>query len=686
MSDLTIASKMPSGDVSNFIFRNKKDLSFEDVSISWGITDKSISSGAVYVDLDNDGDLDLIVNNINSKAEILENRLFQLPEFKNRSNYLKIRFKGLGNNKFGVGVRIEAYFDQNLVVQENFNSRGFQSSTAPEILLGLGEIKSVDSLKVIWPSGKSQIFNKLSVNTTLVVDELNAFEASVYPEPHKNVFFKVLDQEITGLDFIHNENSHNDFNLEPLVPHKLSQEGPALAKGDVNGDGREDIFVGGASGQPGILYVQKAEGKFEQLKQPIFEVDANLEDTYAVFFDSNQDGFLDLLVGRGGNTPISAQNLGQTKIYLNNGKGEFLSSINLPLAENTQVSIILAMDFDADGLEDLMIGGRNIAGQYGQNPRSYLLKNMGGNRFKDITKEFAPNLEYLGMIKDAAWVDLNLDGKLDLIVVGEWMPPTVFINKNGKLNNETISFGLGKLGGWWNSLAVKDFNGDGYPDLVVGNLGLNNRLKPSAEYPIQMMVKDFDQNGSFEQIISYPLFGRYFPVATKDELSKQIPKIKKDFIAYRDFAGKTTEEVFLNFQTSDAMILEAYEFKSLVLLNQEGKSFLPKQLPAEAQFSSIEAIAVEDIDLDGNFDLILGGNKTPAAPFYGPYKGSWGLLLMGEADGSFKVFNENKLTIKGDIKAIEVVSVGNKKWLVIAKNYAELEVLMITNLPATGNK
>jgi hypothetical protein len=308
--------------------------------------------------------------------------------------------------------------------------------------LGLGESKVLDSLKVIWPSGKSQIFNNLSVNTTLEVEELNAFETFVYPQPVKNAFLEELDNEITGLDFIHIENNYNDFNLEPLIPHKLSQEGPALAKGDFNGDGREDLYVGGASGQSGILYIQKKEGKFEQLNQPIFEKDAILEDTYAIFFDSNQDGFLDLLVGRGGNTPFSSQNLGQTKIYLNDGKGEFLSSINLPLAKNTQVSVVLAWDFDGDGLEDLMIGGRNIAGQYGQNPRSYLLKNLGGNEYKDITELFAPDLEYLGMVKDAAWVDLNLDGKMDLVVVGEWMSPTIFINRNGKLNNETVAFGL----------------------------------------------------------------------------------------------------------------------------------------------------------------------------------------------------------------------------------------------------
>ncbi len=677
ISDLKLSEKMPPGDVTNFFFKNRGDLTFENVSRNWGITEKSISNGAVYTDLDNDGDLDLIVNNINGQAEIFENRLSQLSDTI-KNNYLKIRFKGLGGNKFGIGSRVEAYSNNNIIVQENFNSRGFQSSTAPEIHLGLGKITILDSLRIIWPSGKSQNLKNIFINKTLTVEESKALTTHSFPQPVKNLLLRALDNDMTGLGFQHFENNYNDFNLEPLLPHKLSQEGPALAKGDVNGDGREDIYVGGASGQEGALFIQSKEGKFNQLNHSLFEEDAILEDTYAIFFDSNQDGFIDLLVGRGGNTPESDHISGQTKIYLNNGKGEFLQSINLPLERNTQVSVVLALDFDGDGLEDLMVGGRSIAGKYGQSPRSYLLRNLGGNRYEDITKQIAPDLEYVGMVKDAAWTDIDLDGKIDLVVVGEWMPLTIFMNINGKLSNETFAFGLEKSEGWWNSLAVEDFNGDGFPDLVVGNLGLNSRLKPSKEYPVKMMVKDFDQNGSVEQIISFPVDGKNYTVATKDELSKQIPSLKKDFVRYSDFSGKTIEEVFYNFETKDASVLVAHQFESLILYNQDGRRFSPQALPSEAQFSPIEAIAVDDIDQDGYLDLILGGNKTPVAPYYGAYQGSWGLILKGDASGSFKVDKENALKIKGDIKEIEVVSVGTKKWLVLAKNDAELEVLMIT--------
>jgi hypothetical protein len=677
LSDLELASEMPTGDVENFFFRNNKDLTFQDVSATWNVSRKNISNGSAYADLDNDGDLDLIINNINSTAEILENQQAQqLGKAKN--NFLKIRFKGLGGNKFGIGSRVEAFWNKGQIIQENFTSRGFQSSTAPEVHLGLGEINSLDSLKVIWPSGKIEKFLNLKANQILIVDES---EAKTFPGNlvlAKAPFLKVVENELSGLNFDHYEDNFNDFNYESLLPHKLSQEGPALAVGDVNGDGREDVYVGGASGQAGNLFVQVIGGKFQKSNQPIFEKDAALEDTEAIFFDINKDGFLDLVVGRGGNVAALNDTGGQSKIYLNNGKGEFEQSISLPLEKNAQVSVILAHDFDQDGLEDLMIGGRNVAGKYGQIPRSYLLKNLGENRYQDITNQIAPELANLGMVKDAAWTDIDADGTQDLIVIGEWMPITIFLNKNGKLVNETVRYGLDNTNGWWSSLAVEDFNQDGFPDVVVGNLGLNNRLKPSAEFPIKMVVADFDKNGTSEQIISYPVDGNYFTVATKDELVKQIPILKKDFVRYNDFAGKTVDEVFAKFQIKDAPYLKSNQFESLVLYNQKGKNFIAKALPIEAQFSPIEDIAVEDIDQDGHLDLVLGGNTTAVASYFGSYQGNWGLILKGDATGSFKTFKESSLKIKGDVKQIREVTVGTNKWLIFAKNNSSLEVFSIS--------
>ncbi|MEN2283777.1 VCBS repeat-containing protein [Algoriphagus sp. SE2] len=676
ISDLELSKEMPPGNVSNFLFKNKGNLTFQDVSKEWGILNKTISNGAVYSDLDNDGDLDLLVNNINEQASIFENRLDQFYD-SIKNNYLRVRFKGLSKNKFGVGARVEIYSNAQMFVQENFNSRGFQSSTAPELNFGLGDITNLDSLIVIWQSGKSETLRNIQVNQMLTLEESTALEEYHYPTLEKNQVLRTIDKEITGLDFYHLENNYNDFNLEPLLPHKLSREGPALAIGDVNGDGKDDIYVGGASKQAGGLFVQGKEGKFHLRNQPLIEEDAGLEDVFATFFDSNQDGFMDLLVGRGGNNPEDEYSGVQSKIYLNNGKGEFSKSIVIPLEKNAQVSVVRVFDFDQDGLDDLMIGGRNVAGKYGQSPRSYLLRNLGNNQYKDVTKQIAPDLEYVGMVKDAIWQDLDLDGKTDLIVVGEWMPITIFMNRNGKLKDETLAFGLEKSAGWWNSIASEDFNGDGFPDLLLGNLGLNSRLKTSSKYPVKMMVKDFDDNGTMEQIISYPIDGKYYTVATKDELTKQIPSLKKDFVHYSDFSGKTVEEVFRSFDIKDAKILEADQFESVILYNQGGKDFLPRALPIEAQFAPIEAIAIEDLDKDGYLDVVLGGNNSSAAPYFGAYQGSWGLVLRGDSNGDFNVGKGSQLKIKGDIKAIESVSVGTKKWIVIAKNDGELEVMEI---------
>nr|WP_287938667.1 FG-GAP-like repeat-containing protein [Algoriphagus sp.] len=677
LRNLQLAKKMPPGDVGNFIFKNNGDLTFEDLSGKWGFSEKSISNGAVYVDLDNDGDLDLVVNNINEQAGIFQNRLDQISGNTADKNYLKVKFEGQNRNKFGIGTRVEIYSKNQVQVRENYTSRGFQSAVAPELHFGVGSHEILDSVKIIWPSGKSETFTQVRVNSTLVMKETEATkESKPTPSPEKSGV-RVLERNSTGLEFIHFENEYNDFNVEPLLPHKLSKEGPALTIGDLNGDGREDVFVGGASGQAGVVFLQNKEGKFFPIVQPLLEEDAFLEDVCAELLDVNGDGAMDLVVGRGGNIPLPTEEVGSTILYLNDGNGRFYKKIPLPLEINTQVSVVRSVDFNQDGLMDLMIGGRNVPGKYGLSPRSYLLKNLGDHQFVDVTKEVAPDLEYLGMVKDAVWTDLDLDGNFDLVVVGEWMPITVFLNKNGVLINETSHFGLDYSSGWWNSLAAADLNGDGYPDLVVGNLGLNSRLKTFEKLPVRMMVKDFDQNGSIEQIISYPEDGKYYSIASKDELTKQIPVLKKDFVNYTDFAGKTVEEIFRRFDLEGAKQLEAHQFESVVLVNQEGKKFQSIPLPAEAQFSPIEAILLTDVNQDGFPDLIIGGNNTSSAPYFGAYQGSWGNILTGTGQGDFRSEKKYTMKIHGDVKEIKEVRVGSQIWVIFAKNDAEMEVVKI---------
>ncbi|MCL6259232.1 VCBS repeat-containing protein [Aquiflexum sp. TKW24L] len=670
ISDLKISGQMPPGEVPNYFFKNSRNLTFENVSMAWGISEATISNGAVYADLDNDGDLDLIVNHINQPSEIFENKLNQLPGGE-KPSFLKIRFEGSGYNKFGIGARVEAYVNGLKIIQENFTSRGFQSSVAPEINLGLGKTNSIDSLKIIWPSGKRETLINIEVNKLLTVKEENALLVSI-PQIEKPLsLLQKLSSEETGLEFLHVEDDYNDFNKEPLLPHKLSHEGPAFAIGDVNGDGLEDIFIGGASGQESRLFIQNKNGKFLHSEQEILKKDLESEDTYAAFLQGKTKGFANLLLLKGGNMPAISNS---SKVLLNQGQGSYSESIELPIDPDNQFSVALPQDIDGDGFLDLFVGGRNVTGKYGELPRNYILRNSGNGTYVDITSQIAPELASIGMVKSASWVDLDQDGNMDLVVVGEWMPISILMHRDGKLVNETEKFGLSKTSGWWNSVEIGDLNGDGFPDLVLGNLGLNSRLKASPEAPVRMYVKDFDGNGSLEQILTYHIDGNEYTIATRDELVKQIPVLKKDFVRHSDFAGKTVKQIFKNFQLEEAKLFEAKKFESVILFNNGGKGFTIQPLPIEAQFAPIQAILMEDINEDGILDLILGGNITAVSPYFGAYQGSHGLALKGNGDGSFSLMENGKLGISGDLKHIRSIKVKNETWILFVKNDGELEV------------
>jgi enediyne biosynthesis protein E4 len=670
ISDLKISGKMPPGNVSNYLFKNSGNLTFENVSEAWGISQATISNGAVYADLDNDGDLDLIVNHINQPSEIFENRLNQLSDGDNHS-FLKIRFEGIGNNRFGIGARVEAYIRGAKIIQENFTARGFQSSIAPEIHMGLGKTNSIDSLIIAWPSGKIETILNLEVNRLLTVKEENAFPLPISKKKAPIPFLQKLSSQETGLEFFHLEDDYNDFNKEPLLPHKFSQEGPAFAIGDTNGDGLEDIFIGGASGQEAVLFLQKQSGKFERSTQEIFIKNQESEDTYARFLQAEKKGFANLLLLKGGNIPSDSIS---NRLLLNQRQELYYDFNDLPLDPQNQYSVAIPHDIDGDGLEDLFIGGRNVRGKYGALPRSYILKNSENGSYVDITSQIAPDLASIGMVKSASWVDLDQDGNMDLVVVGEWMPVSIWMHRDGKLVNETEIFGLSRSSGWWNTVEIGDFNGDGFPDLVLGNLGLNSRLKASIEAPVRMYVKDFDGNGSLEQILTYHKNGLEYTTATRDELVKQIPVLKKEFVRHSDFAGKTVEEIFKKFKLKEAKQFEATQFESVVLLNNGGKGFSLKPLPIEAQFAPLQAICIHDIDDDGILDLILGGNMTAASPYFGAYQGSHGLVLKGNGDGVFSSMGNGKLGIRGDIKHIRSIQVKNEKWILFVKNDGEIEV------------
>ncbi len=673
ISNLELASKMPPGMVNNYFFRNNGDLRFENVSTAWGMTEATASNGSVYVDLDNDGDLDLVVNNINQTAGIFKNHLMEKKHMEGKA-YLKIKLQGKSANRFGIGSKVIAFAGDLQVSQENYTSRGFQSSVAPELHLGLGSTQTLDSLLVIWPGGKSQTLRSQATNQTLILKETDATDNYSYSKEESPTLLEPIELADYGLIFDHLEDDYNDFNLEPLLPHKMSREGPAVAVGDINGDGLEDIFVGGAHSQAATIFLHQVGGNFRQIPAPAIASDSLFEDVSAVFFDSNNNGHQDLYVVSAGNIPSAQSQVPQDRLYLNDGKGNFTKSKTNTLPGHHS-SVVLAHDYDGDGWIDLFIGGRVVPGNYGEATRSYLLRNQGDGDFLDVTASTAPDLHYAGMVKSAVWTDINRDGESDLVLAGEWMPVTIFIQENGKLVNRTSAYQLDKTLGWWNSIQAEDLTGDGFPDLIAGNLGLNSRLKASESDPVKMYVKDFDDNGSRDQIITQSLNGKSYTLATKDELVKKIPSLKKQFTRHSDFAGKTVEEIFKTHGLEDAALFQANEFHSAVFINEAGKSFRQQNLPPEAQLAPIYAIFTEDLNGDGCTDLILGGNQADSSPYFGAYQGSRGLVLIGDCNGNFESLaaTSGGVNSQGNIRHIESLALGQEKLLIVVKNDGVLE-------------
>lgn len=674
LTNLQLANKMPSGEIPDYFYKNNGDLTFSNTSTVWGINSPSLSNGAVYADLDNDGDLDLVVNQINQVAAIYKNTSNNLQ--KNEANsYLQIHLKGNSPNVFGIGAKVIAYHGEMIIAQENYTTRGFQSSVSPVLHLGLGKVKVLDSLQVFWPQGKVQTIRNIQVSKILNINQSEANESHF----SRDSFPKTLLTENTqtnNLDFLHEENDFNDFNVEFLLPHKLSKEGPATAFADVNGDGLIDFFIGGAQVQPSVLYLQNQSGNFSKAEIPEIQADSLYEDVTAVFFDSNGNGFQDLYVGSAGNIKEPASLPAIDRLYLNNGLGQFtLSKNKLPII-STHSGVVLAGDFDKDGHIDLFVGGRIVPGNYGLAPRSYLLRNLGDGGFEEVTVKNAPGLEALGMVKDAAWVDLDGDGWEDLVIVGEWMPITIFKNTNGQLENKTADYGLENSRGWWNTISIGDLNKDGFPDLIVGNMGLNSRLKADIDNPISLYVEDFDDNGSLDPILTYSIDLKSYPLANRDELVKKIPSLKKKFVKNADFAGKTAEEIFGRSILSTSKKLEVTEFRSMLFLNQYGKRFSSLPLPKEAQFAPIQALLLHDLDGDGHLDIIAGGNNSHSAPYFGAYQGSRGLVLMGLGNGQFNFSppTSSGLSVTGDIKDISIIRVKNENWVIFSRNDDRLVV------------
>jgi len=677
--DKELLEHQPSGAWHNYIFEGGPDLKFINRSVDWGFGKPTLSQGAAYADLNNDGSLDLVVNNMNEPAGIYRNNIrSQDPS----QHYLNLGLKGRPPNTFAIGAKAFLFNDGKLMYQELQTVRGFMSSVEPLLHFGLGKKASVDSLIIIWPDNTYQKLFSVKADQKLLIaydakkvtsisnqfDFINAF----LRQPDSSCFSNVSKN--TRVDFKHREDlEFNDFDRQLLIPHQLSTQGPKLCVGDVNGDGLDDFFVCGAKNQPGKLYIQQRDGSFRSTNDSLFARDASCEKVDALFFDADNDGDLDLYVVSGGNEYSGMADASLDRLYLNDGKGRFTRSLTLPPMFGNK-SVVRAADFDGDGLTDLFVGGRSNPEFYGDIPLSYLLHNDGHGRFSIVTDDAAKELSKIGMVTDACWTDLNKDGKPDLIVVGEWMAPTIFINQNGKLVRQHSA--LDQLTGLWNCIKSVDLNGDGYEDLLLGNYGLNSKLTASDSFPLKMYLGDFDENGIPEQILAIQKNGRYFPFLEKEDLEKQMPYLRKQYPQYAEMAGKTMEEIFGD-KLSSAYLLQAKTLESMVLINDRHGGFFRKTLPIPMQWSPIFSFAAGDFDHDGKNDLLASGNFYGVQPFEGRYDAMPPTFGKGDGQGNFacSIPYPPVLLLAGEFRDIKGIRIRKRDCLLMARNNDSLVFL-----------
>ena len=669
---LSMIDMMPSVKVPNYAFHNNKDLTFTNLSSEWGLSEPSFSNGAVYVDLDNDGDLDLVVNNVNMPPFIYRNETNRRPG----ANFLNISLKGSGENTGAIGAEVTLYSGTDLKYQELMPMRGFESSVDSRLNFGLGATATVDSVVVNWPDSRFTVLQNVTANQFLKLDEKDAVPRNfIIPEKKITPVFQKYDM-IAGLDFKHKEIDFNDFDRDRLLFQMLSNEGPHIAVGDVNGDKLDDIFICGAKDSPGGLYIQGSNGHFRKTNEELFEADKISEDTDCVFFDADGDGDLDLYVASGGNQLPSSSSALADRLYLNDGKGHFVKSPQiLPAGKYESTSCVQPADYDKDGDIELFVGTRLKPFGYGIPVNGYILDNDGHGNFIDVTAKVAPGLTGIGMITDMKWADVDGDGDLDIVIVGDWMPVKIFINDNGIFTDKSASFGLANTEGWWHTIIAKDLNGDGKVDFVLGNQGLNSFFKASATKPVTMYVNDFDLNGSVEQIICTYDGDKSYPVAMKDDLVKQIPSLSEKFKKFDDYKEATINDMFPADVLGRSIKLKSCTMQSCVMMNTGQGSFHIIPLPAEAQFSPVYSIIADDFDHDGICDIITGGNQYRAKPETGINDASYGLLIKGKKDGTWESVSSMKSGIftKGEIRGLKNIIINGKRYISVARNNDSLQ-------------
>ena len=643
----SIINKMPTTPLPNYAYHNNGDITFSNYNKQWGFEIPSRSNGAAYADLDNDGDLDLIVNNVNMESFVYRNN----SEKQKDHNYIKLRFIGTDMNKFAIGANAKLYFNNQIIAQTLMPSRGFQSSVDYPMTIGVGAVTKIDSIRVIWPDDTTQKLVNVAVNSDLLLKHSESTGKYVVPPSNQS---KKLLKDVSGTNFLaHHENDYNDFNNEGLIYKSLAQEGPAIAVGDVNGDGNDDIFMGGANGQSASLYIHSGNGKVGKAITSYFVADAEEEDTAASFLDFDGDGDLDLMVANSGNE-IGMQSTYGTRLYTNDGKGTFTkSNIKIPTV-NKNISVIAPYDFDNDGDIDVFIGSRSVVGTYGVDPDHLLLLNNGDNSFSDVTERYGYDLKNAGMITDAKWLDMDADGKKDLVTVSDWGTPKIYKNSGRRLSKQENS--LDSLDGWWGALDAKDLDNDGDLDLILGNAGSNLHYKPETDKVMKMWVNDFDNDGTIEQIVTQNYDNGDYPLHQKKELTTQILKLKKENIKASDYAKRTIGELFPKEIIENTIVKKSSISESVIAINNGDGQFTIKILPPQVQFSCICGIQCTDVNNDGYLDIIMAGNNFEFKPQFSRLDGNYGSVLLGNDKLEYKWqnYNDSGFFIKDEVKHLEI--------------------------------